>query len=112
MRQIARLVLLGGAVVLGLHLFRASPRDVTLVYDFGRAAPHALTVEIVKDGRTVRQAELRRSPEDPGQVVHRVRLADGEYTVRLIWDRGGQRRSLERRVTVEESGPVVLAVER
>jgi len=137
-RQIARLVLLGGAVALGLYLFRASPRDVTLVYDFGRAPPRALEVEIAKDGRTVRQAELRSSG-DSGQVVHRVRLADGEYTVRLSWDGSGAEpgvsgaeppmsktakpaariapkaqppgRSLERRVTVEESGTVVLTVD-
>jgi hypothetical protein len=105
-------VLLVGGVALGLYLFRAAPRDVTLVYDFGRAAPRSLEVEIAEGGRTVRQAELRPAAGAPGQVIHRVRLTDGEYTIRLTWDGGGPGRSLERRVTVEESGTVVLPIGR
>jgi hypothetical protein len=143
-RQLARFVFLAGGVALGLYLFRASPRDVTLVYDFGRAPPRALEVEIVKDGRVVRRAELRQAAGASGQVEHRVRLTDGEYTVRLSWGcseeppgsmsaqpvggaggsrqratcaegaagGGGPGRSLERRVTVEGSGTLVLPVER
>jgi hypothetical protein len=111
-RRLARLVLLGGGVALGLYLFRASPRDVTLVYDFGREPPRVLRVEILEGGHAVRRAELRQPAGAPGQVTHRVRLTDGEYTVRLAWDGDAAGRSVERRVTVEESGTVVLPVAR
>ncbi len=108
----ARLVLLGGAVVVGFYLFHASPREVTLVYDFGRVPAHGLEVEIARDGRTVRRADFRFPSGAPGQVVHRVRLPDGDYSVLLAWDGGGAARSLERQVTVRESGTVVLPVGR
>ncbi len=110
-KGIARLVLLGGGLAIGLYFLRASPRDVTLVYDFGRAPARVLEVDIGKAGQAVRHAEFRFPSGAPGQVVHRVRLTDGQYSVRLNWQAVGSPRTLEKPISVKESGTVVLPLD-
>ncbi len=100
-KGIARLVLLGGGLAIGLYFLRASPRDVTLVYDFGRAPARVLEVDIGKAGQAVRHAEFRFPSGAPGQVVHRVRLTDGQYSVRLNWQAVGSPRTLEKPISVK-----------
>jgi hypothetical protein len=111
-KGIARLVFLAGALAIGLYLFRASPRDVTLVYDFGRAQARSLQVEIARRGRTVRNAEFHFPSGAPGQVVHRLRLPDGEYSLRLTWRSDGGPRTAERPLSIQESGTVVVPVDQ
>ena len=109
MRQLARLVFLAGAVAIGLFLFRANPRDVTLVYDVGPGPARALDVEIDRGAEAIRRAEFRLDAGPARQVRHPVRLPDGEYTVRFTISRGGSEpTSGERPLTVMESGTVVL----
>jgi hypothetical protein len=102
----ARLVLLAGAVALGLFLFRANPREVTLVYGGVLPGARAIEVEIARGGEVIRRAELRVGPD--GQASHRVRLPDGEYVVRVRLVGGGAPRSVQRTIGVTESGTIVL----
>jgi hypothetical protein len=109
-RPLARLVFLAGAAAIGLFLFRATPRDVTLVYALGDAGARELEVEIAKAGETVRRAEFRLDPAVSAQVSHRVRLPDGEYVVHLTLASEGGARQLDRPITVSESGTIVVPV--
>ncbi len=112
MRSAARLVLLAGAVALGLFLFRAAPRDVTLVYGLPRAgAVTSLEVDIRRGGEEVRHAEFRFPHGAPEQVRHPVRLTDGSYAVAVRAQADGAARTTEREVTVSESGIIVLPVD-
>ena len=106
-RGLARAVFLAGAVAIGLFLFRAAPRDVTLVYALGDAGARSLDVDIRKAGEVVRHAEFRAPA---AQVRHAVRLTDGRYVVRLRLEGAGAPREVEREVTVSESGTIVLPV--
>jgi hypothetical protein len=107
-RSVARLVFLAGAVAIGLFLFRATPRDVTLVYALGDRAARQVEVDIRKAGETVRHAEFRSPPG--GQLRHEVRLTDGEYLVHVRIAGEGPAREVDRDITVTESGTIVLPV--
>jgi hypothetical protein len=109
MKGLARLAFLGGAAALGLLLFRAAPHEVTLVYA-GAAPATVLEVDIARDGEAVRRAELRFPGGAPPQVTHRVRLTDGDYTVRLRLSGAQGARTVERSIHVAEAGAIVLAV--
>ncbi len=106
MKAAARLVLLAGAVALGLFLFRSNPREVTLVYGLGGTGARSVEVEIARGADVLRHAELRVTAS--GQASHRVRLPDGEYTVRLRITGAGPPRTVERTITVRESETIVL----
>jgi hypothetical protein len=100
-------VLLAGAVAGGLYLFRAAPREVTLVYGVGDPGAREVDVDILKAGETVRHAELRLAG-GPAQLSHAVRLTDGEYVLRITVAGEGGARRVERVITVAESGTIVL----
>jgi hypothetical protein len=108
-RPAARLLFIGGAVAVALVFFRASPRDVTLVYALGDAGAREVEIDIRKAGETVRHAEFR-APH-AAQLRHDVRLTDGEYEVRVRVAPGdGPPRLVDRTITVTESGTIVLPV--
>jgi hypothetical protein len=107
-RPLARLVFLAGAVAVGLFLFRAAPRDVTLVYGLAETAAESLDVDVEKDGEVVRHAEFRFASGAPPTVSHRVRLTDGDYVVRVTLASGGSARRVDRTIRVAESGPIVI----
>ena len=109
MKLAARLAFLAGAVGIGFFLFRAVPRDVTLVYA-GAAPATAVEVEIARGGETVRRAELRFPAGAPAQIEHRVRLPEGDYTLRLRLAAGGGARVVDRTFSVAEDGAIVLSV--
>lgn len=108
-RGLARALFLAGAVAIGLFFFRATPRDVTLVYALGDAGARALDVDIRRGGEVVRHAEFRAPP---AQVRHAVRLPDGDYVVhlRIAGPGAAAPRDVERPVQVSESGTIVLPV--
>jgi hypothetical protein len=109
-RRGARLVLLAGAVAVGFVLFRASPRDVRLVYDLRRApGATAVDVEIRRGGEALRRAELR-VPPGATQLEHEVRLPTGAYEVVVRLVRPGAVVRTTREIDVRESGPVLIAV--
>jgi hypothetical protein len=108
MKAAARILFLAGAVAIGLFLFRAAPRDVTLVYGVGDAPARALEVEIRRGGETVRRAEFRFAAGAPRAVSHRVRLTDGDYQVRCTLSGEGAPRTVERPIAVTESGTIVI----
>ncbi|HEX9287953.1 MAG TPA: hypothetical protein VF904_00410 [Anaeromyxobacteraceae bacterium] len=110
MKAFARVVFLAGAVAIGLFLFRATPRDVTLVYAVAASGARELDVEIAKGAETVRRAEFRLDPAAAAQVSHRVRLADGEYVVHLTLSSAGDARRIDRPITVTESGTIVVPI--
>jgi hypothetical protein len=112
MKQATRLVLLLGAVGIGLFLLRSAPRDVTLVYGLaaGRAVT-ALDVDIRRGGQEIRRAEFRFTEGAPAQVRHEVRLPEGSYQLLLHLVEPGRSRTVERSLTVTESGTVVLPLE-
>jgi hypothetical protein len=108
MKAVARLVFLAGAVVIGLFLFRAAPRDVTLVYGLAGSDARALEVDIDRGGETIRHAEFRFASGAPPAVTHRVRLTDGDYVIRAtLATRAGPRRA-EQPIHVAESGTIVI----
>jgi hypothetical protein len=109
MRQAARLAFLAGALGIGFFLFRAVPRDVTLVYA-GAAPATAVEVEIARGGEIVRRTELRFPSGAPAQIEHRVRLPEGHYTLRLRLAEGGGARVVQRPFSVSEDGAVVVNV--
>lgn len=106
MKAAARLLLLAGAVAVGLFLFRANPREVTLVYGLPGGGARTVEVEILHGGEVLRRAELRVGPD--GQARHTVRLPDGAYLLRLRIAGDGPPRQVERPLAVSESGPVVI----
>jgi hypothetical protein len=108
-RPLSRLVLVAGAVGLGLWLFRAAPRDVVLVYGLGERRVDALEVEIARGAEVVRRAELRPGGGPAGSLRHPVRLPDGDYVVRLrIAAPDAAPVRIERPITVTESMTIVL----
>lgn len=108
MKALARVVLVLGAVGVGVLLFRAAPREVTLVYGLPTGPPPArLEVEIRRGDEVVRRADLR-VPGGAGEVRHPVRLPDGDYQVTV---RAGVA-VFQRTVTVSEAGAIVLPLGR
>jgi hypothetical protein len=107
-RALARFVLLAGALAVGFFLFRGSQREVTLVYVLGaRAGVTALEVDIRRGDQLVRHAEFTfRDP--PREVRHAVKLRDGQYTLRVRIASGAAADTLERALSIEEGGTVVL----
>jgi len=108
MKQLARFVFLAGAIAIGLFLFRAAPREVTLVYAVATPGARRLEVEIDKGGTALRRAEFRLDARGSDQIAHRVRLTDGHYLVRFTLLGDGPTRHLERSISITESGTVVL----
>jgi hypothetical protein len=108
-KALARLIGLGGAVAIGLFLFRAAPRQIELVYDVSRS-PGATSVEVElrQGGQLVRRAEL--AVPASGQVHHRLELPDGAYE--LAWQVSGAAGSPRgvKPVEVREAGTIVLAL--
>jgi hypothetical protein len=109
-KQATRLLFLAGAAGIALLLVRASPREVTLVYDGQGPGVRSLEVDIGKAGVAVRRAELRVPPGSAWQVSHRVRLTDGEYLLRLTLNADGVARQIEKPITVSESGTIVVPI--
>lgn len=108
MKAVSRLVFLAGAVAIALFLFKAGPRDVTLVYGLEGIQARALEVDIDRGAETVRHAEFRFDAGVPPTVSHRVRLTDGEYVVHVTIANGATARQLARPITVTESGTIVI----
>jgi hypothetical protein len=109
MKQAARLLFLAGAIGIGFFVFRAVPREVTLVYA-GAAPATAVEVDLSRAGELLRHAELRFPGGAPAQIAHRVRLPDGSYTARLRLSAAGGARVVERDFAVSEDGAIVLSV--
>jgi len=107
-RLLARLVLVAGAAAVGLLLFGASPRRLTLVYALPDPPPRELEVEVRRGGQAVRRAELR--PGGARQVTHPLRLPDGEYQLVFQLHGPGPARRLERGLSVSEDATVVLTL--
>jgi hypothetical protein len=109
-RNAARLVLLAGGAAIGFWLLRASPRDVTLVYDVsGQPRATSLEVEIRRGGEVMRRAELRLAP-GATQVRHDVRLREGDYVVALRASGPSGGTTIERPLEIRESGMIVLSL--
>ena len=107
MRSLARVVLILGAVGVGALLFRATPRELTLVYGLPSGAVSTLEVEIRRGDELVRRAEILVSA-GAREVRHPVRLPDGDYRVVV---RAGAA-VFERPLTVSEAGTIVLPLGR
>ncbi len=108
LKPLSRLVFLAGAVAIGLFLFRAAPRDVTLVYGLAGTTADSLEVDVERGGEVVRHAEFRFASGAPPTVSHRVRLTDGDYVVRATLASHGSARHVDRTIHVSESGPIVV----
>jgi len=105
-KSAARLLLLAGALAVGLQLFRGGPRSVTLIYVLGESPPESLEVTILRDGILVRRAAFRTWASR--EQRHPVRLSDGDYQLqfRLVGLRG--ERGVERPLRISEDGTVVI----
>ncbi len=100
-----------GAVAIGLFLFRASPREVTLVYPLAGAPAEArrLEVEVRRGDEVMRRAEFPLPAVRPPTVSHAIRLPDGAYGLRAVFSGGpGEARVVLREFTVSEAGAIVL----
>jgi hypothetical protein len=103
-----RLVMVLGAAVLGLLLWRASPREVVLVYDLGGVRDaRGLEVRITHGEDLLRQAEF---PAPRAQVRHVMKLPDGTYHVRFALDRPEGPLRGDRDIQVTESQTIVLSL--
>jgi len=107
-KNLARALFVAGAVAIGLFLSRSAPRDVTLVYGLGGTRATSLEVVIERNGEAVRRTAFRFPGGTPPQASHEVRLPEGRYLLRLTITADGSTRHLERPVTVEESGAIVV----
>ena len=107
MKGVARVVLLVGAVAIGLLFWRSSPRDVLLVYAVDAAGARTLEVEVERGGETLRRAELRLEP-GARQARHAVRLPDGRYVLHVTILGDAPPRRIDRELTVTESGTIVV----
>lgn len=108
MKAAARLLLLAGALGVGVVLHRAAPRELDLVYDLARApGAERLLVEIRQEGALVRRAELA-VPADRGPIHHAVKLRDGAYELRFEIATAAGAVTGERPLEVREAGTVVL----
>jgi len=111
MKVLARLLFLAGAVAIGLFLFHAVPRDVTLVYGLtglSGTGARALEVDVERAGETIRHAEFRFESGVPPSVTHHLRLTDGDYVVRTTLVTGGGARRADQPIHVGESGTIVI----
>lgn len=110
-RPLARLVILGGALLVGWILLRGGPKDVVLVYDLA-ATPGAtaLEVDLRRGAASLRRAEFRFARGAPGQVRHEVKLPEGAYVIAFRVERPGGPVSGERSLSVTEDGTVVLSL--
>ncbi|HZZ84489.1 MAG TPA: hypothetical protein VFE30_08125 [Anaeromyxobacteraceae bacterium] len=104
------MLFLAGAIAIGFFLLRAAPRDVMLVYAVEQTPrPTVVEVEVLRDGEPIRHAEFHFAQGAPAQVRHPVKLPDGRYTLRFRLTAPGRTpATVERPLTVEESGPVVV----
>ena len=99
-----------GALGVGWYLFRAAPRDVTLVYGVRPpGAPAALEVEIRRGEELVRRSELA-VPAAGGEVRHPVRLKDGAYALTWRLAAGSTAWTGRQALDVSEDATVVLSV--
>ncbi|BDG07626.1 hypothetical protein [Anaeromyxobacter paludicola] len=112
MKLAARMLFLAGAIAIGFFLLRAAPRDLVLVYAIDeQPRPTGVAVDVLRDGETIRHAEFRFARGAPAQVRHPVKLTDGSYTLRFRLEAPGRPvATVERPLTVDESGPVVVNV--
>jgi hypothetical protein len=116
-RAAARLVAIGGAALVAWMLYRAAPRDVTLVYAVGQAeTARSLEIRILRRGELVRRAEFRLAAADQ-QAKHTVKLPDGHYRVAFRVapaTPAGPAAALEgaRELDVSESATIVLPLGR
>ncbi len=108
MKALARVLFLAGAVAIGLFLFRAAPRDVTLVYGLRGTHARSLEVDVERGGETIRRAEFWFSSGTPASVRHHLRLTDGQYELHLVVGGESGPRSLERSIDITESGTIVI----
>lgn len=108
MKAGARIVAVLGAALVAWLLYRAAPRDVTLVYDVSRAqGATGLSVRIQRGDRWIRSADFEL-PTPGGQVRQEVKLRDGAYVVQYgLYAPAGTSRG-ERELQVTESGVIVL----
>jgi len=105
-KSAARLLLLAGALALGLHLLRGGPHSVTLIYVLGEPPPESLEVTILRGDTLVRRA--RFGTWASREQRHAVKLPDGDTLLRfrLVGLRGD--RSVERPLRISEDGTVVI----
>jgi len=111
-RWIARLVLVTGIAGLGLFFLRATPREVTLVYDICSPVARTLEVDIEREGKMVRRAEFRLARTPPAQVNHAVRLKDGNYLLRISVSGADGSRRVERPIAITENTTIVIPCSR
>lgn len=95
-KRVARFVAVAGALVVGLSLFDAYPREVELRYRLGSADVQEAVISYAHEGEEVGGVTVRAPRE---AFDHTVSLAPGRYTIeaRLREPEGlrTERRSLE-----------------
>ncbi|HYG70040.1 MAG TPA: hypothetical protein VD838_20360 [Anaeromyxobacteraceae bacterium] len=109
MKPLARLVAIGGALLLGWVLLRGGPKDVVLVYDLARTpGATALEVNLRRGAEAIRRAEFRFPRGAPGQVRHEVKLPKGAYVVTFRVDAPGGPVRGERTLAIASDETIVL----
>lgn len=104
-KRIARLVFLAAGLMIALLLARSWPRDQTVHYVLGDAAPRVEEVDArwasgASDDWS-RQATFHYAAgKAPRIVTHEPRLPDGEYTVEIEIASASDRSTVRRHVTL------------
>jgi hypothetical protein len=108
----SRVVLVLGAAALGLFLWRASPRDVLLLYDVA-GVPGATAIEVeIRRGEALSRRAVLRIPAGEARAGHPVRLTAGAYSMRIRVESPDGPAHFERPLEVTEDGAVVVPLSR
>jgi nitrogen fixation protein FixH len=102
-------VLVVGGAALVAYWSRNRPVDVTVIYDFGAAAPRVsrVTLSYARKGEETQPVALEFPTRTPRRYRHTLRLIPGEYTIRArVYLEATDSQSAEvrhhhRRVTIE-----------
>lgn len=98
--KIGLLALLCGALLIGREVFQASPREVTVIFEFETSFDE-VSVVYAQGGEAVRGIEVRDVTD---RVRQDVSLSPGDYEVEVRARRDGETRSWERTLTVPTEG--------
>lgn len=89
-KRLARMIALSAVLLVGLYFAREWPKDQTVHYVLGSAAPRVEEVDarwapgIAATSDWTREASFRYPPgKAPRVVTHEPRLPDGDYTVEI-----------------------------
>ena len=112
-QKLARVVLLGATLIVGLTVWAEVPRDTELEYDLGDRHTEVVELRIayMRDGEPYHGVRFGYSTGAPPRVSHRVSLPSGQFNIQLdVRERGGATHRSIRRLDTPADGLVRIQV--